>query len=356
MNHKLNLQNKLPIGEVSIIKLLINYLSVSVIFIALQVYVLSTFGIGFMQALVDASLSHFLILFAGLVTFNVLRYYKPIRENSFYPRVWAMLLSLIITLIFKAIVAFIYPNDLDYLSFVEKSQVLRGIYILLNIALLTVFIFLWFYFSDEQKKQQQLADVKTLTRDAELVSLRQQLQPHFLFNSLNSISALVVTRPQEARKMIQQLSDFLRGTLRKDELELISLNDELAHLQLYLDIEKVRFGHRLSTDISTESDFLNCKIPPLILQPLVENAIKFGLYDVTGDVTISIICQCNQNNLTINITNPFDATTSSPQKGVGFGLSSVQRRLYLLYARNDLISTTHQNNLFTTTVIIPQLV
>ena len=147
---------------------------------------------------------------------------------------------------------------------------------------------------------------------------------------------------------------FLRGTLRKDELETISLGDEIEHLQLYLDIEKVRFGHRLSTEIVANADEIICKIPPLILQPLVENAIKFGLYDVVGEVAINVVCSCTKDFLTVTITNPFDDKTSSPQKGAGFGLSSVKRRLYLLYGRNDLITTIHNNNTFTTTVKIPQ--
>ncbi len=90
---------------------------------------------------------------------------------------------------------------------------------------------------------------KKSAREAELYKLRQQLQPHLLFNSLNSISALITIQPAQARKMIQQLSDFLRGTLKKEENQWISLEDELQHLQLYLDIEKVRFGHRLNTAI-----------------------------------------------------------------------------------------------------------
>src|SRR5690606_35869240 len=117
-----------------------------------------------------------------------------------------------------------------------------------------------------------------LLRSAELAKLRQQLQPHFLFNSLNSISALAGSKPEEARKMVHQLSEFLRGTLHKDEQTLVPFSDELRHLQLYLDIEKVRFGNRLKTEIDTHETCLNLKLPSLILQPVVENAIKFGLY------------------------------------------------------------------------------
>ncbi len=102
---------------------------------------------------------------------------------------------------------------------------------------------------NKRKLNKEALQLRQLAKDAELYKLRQQLQPHFLFNSLNSISALVTSRPEQARKMIQQLSDFLRGTLKKEENQWITLEEELQHLELYLDIEKVRFGHRLHTEL-----------------------------------------------------------------------------------------------------------
>ena len=135
---------------------------------------------------------------------------------------------------------------------------------------------------------------------------------------------------------------------------MLTLQEELHHLQLYLDIEKVRFGHRLSTLINTEEQSLHLLLPPLLLQPLVENAIKFGLYDTTGNVSIQITTKTENKNLVISITNPFDIETARPNQGTGFGLKSVQRRLYLLFFRNDLLQTNSNENLYTTTVIIPQ--
>jgi len=180
------------------------------------------------------------------------------------------------------------------------------------------------------------------------------LQPHFLFNSLNSISALAGSRPEEARRMIQQLSDFLRGTLKKDEQQLVPLEEEFRHLQLYLEIEKVRFGHRLNTEMSNDPEAAVLKLPSLLLQPIVENAVKFGLYDTIGNITISIRAAKENSYLMIDVKNPFDTVTAKPRKGTGFGLTSVQRRLYLLYGRNDLLETRSQDNIFTTTLKIPQ--
>ena len=156
--------------------------------------------------------------------------------------------------------------------------------------------------------------------------------------------------------MIEQLSDFLRGTLKKDEQESISLQEEVDYLQLYLEIEKVRFGHRLETIITISETAAKMQLPALILQPIVENAIKFGLYDTTEIVTISIVADTNPQGLSIQVTNPYDANTSLVSVGTGFGLSSIQRRLFLLYGRNDLLKTTQSENSFISTLEIPAII
>jgi LytS/YehU family sensor histidine kinase len=133
------------------------------------------------------------------------------------------------------------------------------------------------------------------------------------------------------------------------------LDEELQHLELYLEIEKVRFGHRLHTTLEHDAGASTHRIPHMLLQPVVENAIKFGLYDTTEQVTISISTTVTPEFLQIIVKNPFDPNTSSPKQGTGFGLNSVQRRLYLLFARNDLLTTAAEGNLFTTIVKIPHI-
>jgi LytS/YehU family sensor histidine kinase len=156
--------------------------------------------------------------------------------------------------------------------------------------------------------------------------------------------------------MIQQLSDFLRGTLKKDNNQLVSLDDELNHLQLYLDIEMVRFGHRLKTKVLCNDECRQMKLPAMLLQPVVENAIKFGLYNTTEEVVITVQAQCATNQLKIDITNPFDPSATPQKKGTGFGLKSVERRLVLLFAQHGLLRTSINQNLFTTSITIPQTV
>jgi two-component system LytT family sensor kinase len=242
----------------------------------------------------------------------------------------------------------------DYESFFAFSVPVRLAIAFLIIGSMILLGVLWYTQQDYQENEKRKTEAEKLARDAELFNLRQQLQPHFLFNSLNSINALIGFKPEEARHMIQQLSDFLRGTLKKDNNQWTTLEEELHHLQLYLDIEVVRFGHRLKTNIECDNDCGKMKMPAMLLQPVVENAIKFGLYDTTEAITIVIKATAETNRLIIKVINPYDAATSSISKGTGFGLSSVQRRLYLVFAQHGLLQTNADKNLFTTTLIIPQ--
>lgn len=195
--------------------------------------------------------------------------------------------------------------------------------------------------------------MEKMNRDSELYHLRQQLQPHFLFNSLNSINALIGLNPEKAREMIIQLSDFMRETIRKDEKKWISVEDEIDYLQLYLNIEQVRFGHRLSVDFKIEENAKKLVLPQLMIQPLLENAIKHGLYGVVGDVNIALELRRNGDYLEVSISNPYDPQGVG-KKGEGFGLEAVKRRLYLLFGRHDLFHFVSKNNQFSVSLKIPQ--
>ena len=132
----------------------------------------------------------------------------------------------------------------------------------------------YFYLTLVNQTNEKLLAAQRAKTEMELKTLRQNIEPHFLFNSLNSISALTAVQPEKARHMINQLSEFLRGTLKKDEKQWNTLQEEMQYLELYLEIEKVRFGYRLQTDINCEEAALELKLPSLLLQPVVENAIK----------------------------------------------------------------------------------
>lgn len=306
-----------------------------------------------MYALIDTLITNGLLLTTCLLVMINLRFYNP-KKGKF---VHLLVLCVAVSGLWSALIRFglgaIFMHNESYSNFLEQSMAVRFDMALLITGCASLISTVWYNQEEQKEIEQRKMDAEKLSKDAELFKLRQQLQPHFLFNSLNSISALAGSQPQQARKMIQQLSDFLRGTLKKEEQQHINWKEELQYLNLYLEIEKVRFGHRLTTEITTTEETDSMQLPAMLLQPLVENAIKFGLYDTTEAITISIDAKKENNYLVVTVQNPFDEETSRPQ-GTGFGLSSVHRRLYLLYGRNDLLTTTAVNNLFTTTIKIPQ--
>jgi LytS/YehU family sensor histidine kinase len=309
-------------------------------------------GLPLSAAVTDSTVSNATLVLTVFMVAVSLHFYTP--EKNTYGYLFSLCIALCLLWLFSSrfILALIWSDEPAQLSFLSQTFLLRGAVGFLFISQMTLLSLIWNNVQEQQAVDRRRTETEKLYRDAELAGLRQQLQPHFLFNSLNSINALIGLEPKQARTMIQQLSQFLRGTLRRDEKEWISLEEELAHLQLYLDIEKVRFGHRLHTEIKNET--INAMLPQMVLQPVVENAIKFGLYDTTEAITISIGAWLQDNYLVVEITNPFDPETSLPQKGTGFGLRSVQRRLYLLFGHGDLLQTEKRGNLFITTMKIPQ--
>lgn len=305
-------------------------------------------------AVVDSVISNLLLLGICLLIMNTIRYYLPGREQFMNILMMCVALTLIWLFVVKWLLSISITGIDDYNSFLNKSLIIRFSIGILVVGIVTMMSINWFTWQEQKATEQRKTDAEKLAREAELFKLRQQLQPHFLFNSLNSINALIGSRPAEARKMVQQLSDFLRGTIRKEETQWVTLEEELQYLQLYLEIEKVRFGNRLSTEVHIDPATLTLRLPALLLQPIVENAIKFGLYDTVGETVIRLHTRVVDQELMVEVSNPFDPETSSPQKGTGFGLKSVQRRLYLLFARADLLQTEAIEHTFITRVKVPQ--
>jgi len=326
--------------------------------ILIEAYALmSTFGFSLIVSLADALNLNLLMITASFSVFQGLQWYQPSKSKVFYLFIWCLGLAALCEYLHSLLMPRLFPHEPAYLAFLMKAHLVRGLVLWIMITLTAISAWTWYYVLEQREGEKREQDAVKLAREAELASLRQQMQPHFLFNSLNSISALAGTRPEEARKMIQQLSDFLRGTIKRDDQQLVTLEEELKHLELYLDIEKVRFGHRLKTVLDKDDTCLTLKLPSLLLQPIVENAIKFGLYDTIGEIEIRIIAWAGDSSLILTVENPFDPNTAQPRAGTGFGLSAVQRRLYLLYARNDLLTTRQvdqENPLFITQVRIPQ--
>ncbi|HTN36014.1 MAG TPA: histidine kinase [Arachidicoccus sp.] len=299
-------------------------------------WLLYTYDIPTYIALADCIGSYFLMY--GLILF--IRYspvfYIPKYIKYGIIEIPSFILTIVWVYFCKYALLEFYPGNKPYIIAWDQTIIGRIIigWLLLSMAIICHLILADLNKAKDAVKKQQQAE--ELRKEAELFKLRQQLQPHFLFNSLNSINALINRQPAGARKMVQQLSDYLRNTLKKEDDRFISLKEEFDDLRLYLSIERVRFGHRLSITEDIQIANENTKIPPFLIQPLVENAIKYGLYGTTGEVKITIDVKTYQENLVFKISNPFDKDGVTV-KGTGFGLESIKRRLYLLFARNDLL-------------------
>lgn len=303
-------------------------------------------------AIVDSVTSSIILLLVCMLMTNTLRFYTPGKEHYTNIWVWCLLLTGVWLVLSRLLLILFLGHYEGYIKFLDHSLIIRGSISFLLLGCVTLINVLWFNWTEQKENESRNIDAEKLAKDAELFKLRQQMQPHFLFNSLNSINALIGIKPEEARKMVQQLSDFLRGTLKKEENQFIIFAEELEYLKLYLEIEKVRFGYRLKTEIDVSEEAMKKKIPSLLLQPLMENAIKFGLYGTTGEVLISLHATVADNHLAVTIVNPFDPDMQMSE-GTGFGLKSVKRRLYLLFGRNDLIEINETKNAFVVVFRIP---
>lgn len=294
-----------------------------------------------------------LIFLGGVAVLDrVFGIFSPKGKNLWLLFVVPFSLSLISVLAHRYGLSWWYQDEANYLEFLSDNFYLRWAILGLAEQLVSLLALVVSQLERQEEFRKREAQMLQLSKEAELAQLRQQLQPHFLFNSLNSINALVMSQPQKAREMVLQLSEFLRGTIRKDSHSWITLEEELNYLRMYLDIERVRFGHRLEVGFEIDATFLSLKIPQLLIQPLVENAIKHGLYGVTGNVKIEVLGRKEGSYFILEIQNPFDPESHSLD-GTGFGLSSVERRLYLLFGRTDLLESGPEGSNFKVRLKIP---
>jgi two-component system LytT family sensor kinase len=257
---------------------------------------------------------------------------------------WIMITRLLIPLLLPG-----QNNFEEYWTATFPYRVGTGVFIY-SLVILTYYLFISLTNLSEKKSRE--AKLESLVNETELKMLRSQINPHFLFNSLNSVSSLTITDPEKARDMVIKLSDFMRYALSKKDEQPVSLRSELENLSLYLDIEKVRFGDRLSTEEQIDEKCLDVKMPIMLLQPLYENAIKHGVYESTESVRIITSVKLIDDHMEITISNNYDTTPES-RKGTGTGLNNVARRLELFYGNNASIKTSGENGIYTVSLYIP---
>lgn len=223
------------------------------------------------------------------------------------------------------------------------SAILFGIGMLLYAASVSVH-YLMIEFEKSILSERREFNLKLQAQEAELKTLRTQIDPHFLFNSLNSISALTVADPAGARNMTILLADFLRKSLSLGSKKKITLGEETDLSSNFLAIEKIRFGERLSVSFDIDPAAVNCLVPPLVLQPLIENAIKHGIGHLIEGGTIVIQTKRLGSRIRVSVENPVDPDAQT-KKGANVGLDNIRKRLQTLYAddaRVDIIREDHQ--------------
>jgi two-component system, LytTR family, sensor histidine kinase AlgZ len=203
-----------------------------------------------------------------------------------------------------------------------------------------------------RRAEQQTLELAVLAREAELKALKAQVHPHFLFNSLNSISALTASDPARAREMCILLAEFFRKSLALGERPSVSLDEELAVARTYLAIEAMRFGSRLAVEERVDAAGRACRLPPLLLQPLVENAIRHGIATRSEGGVLRLEASTDGESLRLLVENPFDPESPS-RKGVGLGLANVRQRLHARYGEKARLEAERASDLFRVTLLLP---
>lgn len=311
------------------------------------------FNTSLVFAVTDSIVFNFLFFILGIAMWFPVRY-MSFNQKRVIPAVFSHLfLGMIILGIWMG-TSFVILGTFSGKDriFLENSIPFRAVIGALVLILIMLIYYLIVYSENLKLKISNESSLKTLVREAELSALKAQINPHFLFNSLNSISALTIRDPAAARKMIIELSEFLRYSLKYKEKEVTSLEDEIQNISRYLDIEKNRFEGKLIYHEDIPVECRNLFLPNMILQPLFENAIKHGVYESLDPVTITLSARCQDDFLLLEISNNFEGSLA-PKKGAGIGLRNIGSRLKLIYSRDDLMKVQSMDGIFRVTLFIP---
>ncbi|MDT3695577.1 MAG: histidine kinase [Ignavibacterium sp.] len=296
----------------------------------------------------------------GLAASHFYRYY--IKKNNWSVLPLRKIAPRVITGSFiTGLIIYIPVFFTGYLLGVEKDAQHLTASIAVSIINLTSIMLVWslIYFAIHYFENSKKAEIETLifeaaVKDFELKTLKAQLNPHFMFNAMNSIRALIEEDPQRAKDAITKLSNIMRYTLRIERTETVPLSDELKTIRDYLDLEKIRFEERLQYNISSTPSADRVEIPPMMVQTLVENGIKHGISKLTGGGEVDITASTDESTLIIQIRNNGQFNETALKISQGFGISNTKQRLSLLYGEKASLSLSNENkNIVLATLKIP---
>jgi sensor histidine kinase YesM len=308
-------------------------------------------------AAADGIISMFLYCVLGIAIWFPVRY--MLRSNN---KVLSTIINVILTgsvtivlwlFITRPFVRALVPEKEDYDLFWHTVLVFRVAAGVLIFFVVTLIYYLYLSATQLAEKASRQAQLEAQVREGELKMLRAQINPHFLFNSLNSMSSLTLTDPMKAREMILKLSDFMRYSLSSHNEQPVTLQNEMESLRLYLEIEKVRFGERLIIEEDIQPECLTALLPGMLLQPLYENAVKHGVYESTEKVVIRTSAHKENGLVVISVANNIDPESVVTRKGAGIGLINVRSRLELFFGEKADLTVTRNDDSFNVTVKFP---
>ncbi len=281
----------------------------------------------------------FYILFGVLSIgcFNFIRYVnlpeKPALSTLFNLLAAVVVCTLVWYLFGNTILKIIYSNDQGYLDFNKAFQYARG---LEGLVLFTIMVTLFLVMRYQERiglAQVEEANLKTLVSESRIQALNSQINPHFLFNSLNSISAQTLLNPEKAREMLSGLSDYLRYTIESKDQALVPFQKELENALRYMEIEGIRFGKRLVFNFEVSQGSKSFKVPRMLLQPLMENIIKHAVENSTQQIGAQLKVSAVEQGFTMLLENDLPEGSSENQ-GSGIGLKNIEERLALSFGQN----------------------
>ncbi len=307
-------------------------------------------------SITEALLGSILFGLFGLIIWYPTRYIPFRKEAPVYSIAAQVVAGIVIIFVWLlatvGILGLLFNYDESYSVYLSSSIYWRGFVGVMVYLVMVLIYYLISYSSSLRERARAEEKLRTLVKESELNMLKSQINPHFLFNSLNSISSLIMSNPDEAREMIIRLSEFLRYSLKHRENEFVTLNEEIGRMKDYLAIEKIRFGEKLRYELNASEKCKEVKVPTMILQPLIENAIKHGVYESLDPVTVTFNCKIAGGFLQLELENDFDPEQPS-RRGTGVGLQNVSERIRLAYDGKGSVSRSINGGLFRIVLSIP---
>lgn len=300
-----------------------------------------------------------LIFSSGIIISTLLRYYLKkhikLNETKKINYVKIIIAFFISSLAFSSLMFVAIPI---YGNYHEKPLEMNSAFILSQIINSLFFFFFWIilYFVIKlilryNQNNVERLKLKTSLRESQLNTLKGQINPHFMFNSLNNIRGLMLEDVEKSRDMITRLSEMLRYSLTKNNLDKIALSEELEMVENYIELSKIQFENRLIFNQKVDSKILNCEIPPMLIQMLIENAIKHGISNLPNGGEVSLSINKEEDNLIIEVKNTGKLITDKTSTKVG--IENIKKRLHLMYREKSKFSLTEKDENVVARITIP---